>query len=103
MAQVRLTIATVDSVGNVDAGTWALPGGHLEFCESFEECAGREVLEETGLKIAAASFLTCTNNVFDEPTGKKHYCTVFMRGSVGLDDEPEVGTLREHGCSQQRD
>src|SRR5436309_1031409 len=32
-------------------GTWALPGGHLDFGESFETCAMREILEETGLQI----------------------------------------------------
>jgi 8-oxo-dGTP diphosphatase len=33
-------------------GTWSLPGGHLEFFETFEDCAKREVMEETGLKIS---------------------------------------------------
>ncbi|KAK0545689.1 hypothetical protein OC844_007323 [Tilletia horrida] len=33
------------------AGTLALPGGHLELHESFEDCAVREVLEETGIEL----------------------------------------------------
>lgn len=37
--------------GSHGAGTWCNPGGHLEFGESFEQCAIREVEEETGLKI----------------------------------------------------
>ena len=32
-------------------GTWAFIGGHLEFNESPEECARREVLEEINIRI----------------------------------------------------
>jgi 8-oxo-dGTP diphosphatase len=32
-------------------GTWTMPGSKLEFGESFEDGAYREVLEETGIKI----------------------------------------------------
>lgn len=32
-------------------GTWTMPGGKLEFGESFEEGGAREVFEETGIKL----------------------------------------------------
>jgi ADP-ribose pyrophosphatase YjhB (NUDIX family) len=52
-----------------------LPGGHLEYGESFAETAAREVLEETGLEVGDIKFLTATNDVFGEG---KHYITIFV-------------------------
>jgi len=58
------------------AGTWALPGGHLEFNEAIEACARREVLEETGLHIQNIRNAAFTNDVFIEE--QKHYVTLFV-------------------------
>ena len=60
------------------AGTWAVPGGHLEFGESPEGCAARELREETGLQVAKLRFRAITNDVFAEIG--KHYITIWMEG-----------------------
>ena len=57
-------------------GTWALPGGHLEFNESIEDCAAREVFEETGIRIKNLRHGPYTNDIFDKEG--KHYVTLFV-------------------------
>ena len=58
------------------AGAWCCPGGHLEYGESFEACARREVREETGLQIENIRRGTFTNDLFAEEG--KHYVTLYM-------------------------
>jgi ADP-ribose pyrophosphatase YjhB (NUDIX family) len=57
-------------------GTWSTPGGHMEFGESLEGCAIREVREETGLTISNVRLLDVTNDVFE--TEQRHYVTIWM-------------------------
>lgn len=57
-------------------GAWCYPGGHLEHGESWEQCARREVMEETGIKIKNLRFGTATNDIFKKE--KKHYITICM-------------------------
>ncbi len=54
-------------------GEYAFQGGHLEHMETFEECAKREVLEETGMEIENIEFL-CVVNLTKYPP--KHYVDI---------------------------
>ncbi|KAL4916229.1 NUDIX hydrolase domain-like protein [Aspergillus aurantiobrunneus] len=85
-------------IGSHGAGTWALPGGHLEFNETFEECAVRELKEETGLDIEDVQFLTVTNDIM--PQDGKHYITVFVGARVKAGQEPEI--LEPNKCVEWR-
>lgn len=70
-------------------GTQQLPGGHLEFGESFFACAERETLEETGLRVRAVKMLAVTNDVFGDLG--KHYATIFVKCEmVDANAEPVV-------------
>lgn len=62
--------------GSHAAGTWSLPGGHLEFGESFEQTAEREVEEETGLTINNIRFGGVTNDYFSNED--KHYVSIWL-------------------------
>lgn len=62
--------------GSHGEGTWSLPGGHLEFGESFEDTARRETMEETGLEIRNVRFGAVTNDHFVDEN--KHHVTIWM-------------------------
>jgi 8-oxo-dGTP diphosphatase len=62
--------------GSHGEGYYAAPGGHIEFGESFEQAARREVGEETGLEIADLRLLSVGNYVFKREDGERHYIDV---------------------------
>lgn len=63
-------------VGAHGTDSWSVPGGWLEYGESFEDASIREIKEETGLDIANVRFGALTNNIF--PDEEIHSLTVWM-------------------------
>ena len=78
--------------GSHGEGTWAVPGGHLEFGESPEECARREAKEEVNVDVTDVRFRAITNDVF-EAEGK-HYITIWMQGTL-KSGEPIINAVNE--------
>ena len=76
-------------------GLWGFPGGHLEFNESWEECASRETMEETGVAIQNIRFGTATNDIF--LAEKKHYITIFMLADY---DSGDVEVMEPEKCER---
>jgi len=60
-------------------GSWCPPGGHLEFNESFKECARREAKEEMDVDIKSISIMGVTNDIFSEG---KHYITIAVSAKL---------------------
>lgn len=59
--------------GSHGEGEYSFPGGHLEYMESFEDCARRETYEESGLEITNVRFQFLSNVTKYAP---KHYVHV---------------------------
>lgn len=82
-----------DTVGH---GLYQVPGGHLEFGESWEQAAYREVLEETGLHVHSVSLCSIVDTIESEQD--YHYMTVFMRGYVDETRGSEPRNMEPQKC-----
>lgn len=76
-------------------GSWNFPGGHLDFGETWEQCAKRETLEETGIQIKNIRFGTATNDFFEKEG--KHYVTIIMLADY---DSGEVKIMEPDKCEE---
>ena len=84
-------------IGSHGAGSWALPGGHLEPGESIVTCAVRETAEETGIKVSEVKNVDFTNDLFDEEG--RQYITLFVE-AVSYSGVPKV--LEPEKCEEWR-
>ena len=77
-------------------GCFQVPGGHLEWGESFKACASRELFEETGIHVEESDimFLTATNDIaFEE---NRHYVTIFT--AVRVEEQVEAILMEPNKC-----
>jgi 8-oxo-dGTP diphosphatase len=72
---------------------WQFPGGHLEYGETVNECAAREVMQETGLRVKALRHLGFTDRPFI--TAGKPYISLLVSCDY---DTGELKTLEPDKC-----
>jgi 8-oxo-dGTP diphosphatase len=65
-------------------GKWAFPGGFVDMDETAEECAYRELKEETGLEIRDLSQLKTVSTLGRDPRGRT--VSVFFYGFIGYEN-----------------
>lgn len=74
------------------SGSYAFPGGHLHFRETVEDCARRELEEETGLRACSLRLGPWVQNIIDH---HKHYITCFV---IVESFEGELQNLEPNKC-----
>jgi 8-oxo-dGTP diphosphatase len=89
------TILLGQRAGAFQAGTWGLPGGHLEIKESFVEAARRELREETGLNARILRVFCLTDSL---PESNHH----MQVGVEVLDYDGEARIMEPARCSALR-
>ncbi|MBS1990254.1 MAG: NUDIX hydrolase [Cyanobacteria bacterium SZAS LIN-3] len=70
---------------------WVLPGGRLEYGETFHECAVREMREETGLDVEVDDFVYLSEAI--APDRSRHIVNIYLTahvvgGVLQVGDEP---------------
>lgn len=83
---------------------WIVPGGHLDWGETIENCVRREVLEETGLELEDIQRIDVQEAIFPEEFHEERHFIFFdyiakaKPGDVVLNDE-----LQEYGWFDPKD
>ncbi|MEU5112035.1 NUDIX hydrolase [Streptomyces longwoodensis] len=85
------SVLLIERGGPPHQGAWALPGGHVDEGETSRDAAARELLEETGVSVAARDLVQV--GVFDQPgrDPRGRYVTVAYLARVPADTQIVAG------------
>ena len=96
---VRIKVLLIERGVEPYKGKWALPGGFMKIDESADECARRELEEETGLKAASVEQFHTFTDVNRDPRERvitiAYYALVKLSEVYGGDDASKAQWFSE--------
>ena len=85
-----LSVLLIERVNDPFKGCWAFPGGFMDMEENAEDCAKRELKEETGMEVRSLEYLGTFSEVNRDPRGRTitiaYYAVVEKSDVIGADD-----------------
>jgi 8-oxo-dGTP diphosphatase len=83
--------------GSHGAGLYSVPGGHLEYGETFEECCSRELSEEIGVNLSDFEKVGFSEDYFGL-NNSKQYTTLYFKKHV--DSNIKIKNLEPEKCEE---
>ena len=86
--------------GSHGEGIYSVPGGHLEFGETYEQCCSRELEEEIGVSFNSYTPISFSEDYFkseEHYSFDKHYTTLYFLAN-SVDDEIIIKNLEPEKC-----
>jgi len=72
---------------NSEKDFYYIPGGHVEFGETFETCLKRELMEENGAEITVGKPIKFFENFFEDSDGPHHEINRLYEGTINTPPE----------------
>jgi len=89
--------------GSHGAGLYSIPGGHIEFGETYAECCSRELMEEIGTSFPSYEKVGFSEDFFypenkNHTWIKKHYTTLYFAVKNIDSDSVKITNMEPHKC-----
>jgi 8-oxo-dGTP diphosphatase len=89
-----LSVLLIERANDPFKGCWAFPGGFMDMEENAENCAKRELKEETGMEVRSLEYLGTFSEVNRDPRGRTitiaYYAVVEKSDVIGADDASQA-------------